>query len=106
MLEKISLYLEQTPTLIKLMKNSFEAKDWLSLGTAAHKMIPSFSIMGMNISFENMAKKIQDFANNQQLSDNIHDMVNQLETACTEACKELKEHYNTIKTQKYESKEN
>jgi len=46
MMEMISLYLEQTPTLINTMKQSLEIKDWKSLYGAVHKMIPSFAIMG------------------------------------------------------------
>jgi len=57
MSEMITLYLEQTPPLIKAMKQSLANKDWQSLYATAHKMVPSFSIMGMSIDFENVAKK-------------------------------------------------
>jgi hypothetical protein len=60
-------------------------------------MIPSFSIMGISTDFENMAKKIQDYANSQQLADGIHDMVLQLENVCTQACKELTEEFHSLK---------
>jgi len=97
MMEMISLYLEQTPPLITIMKKSFRDKDWGSLHATVHKMIPSFSIMGINTDFENMAKKIQDYASTQQLADGIHDMILQLENVCTQACKELTEEFNSIK---------
>jgi PAS domain S-box-containing protein len=97
MMEMISLYLEQTPPLITIMKKSFRNKDWSSLHAAVHKMIPSFSIMGISIDFENMAKKVQDYASTQQLTDGIPDMVLQLEIVCAQACKELTEEFNTIK---------
>jgi len=97
MMEMISLYLEQTPPLITIMKKSFRDKDWGSLHTTVHKMIPSFSIMGISTDFENMAKKIQDYANSQQLADGIHDMVLQLENVCTQACKELTEEFHSLK---------
>jgi CheY-like chemotaxis protein len=97
MMEMISLYLEQTPPLITIMKKSFRDKDWGSLHATVHKMIPSFSIMGINTDFENMAKKIQDYAITQQLADGIHDMILQLENVCTQACKELTEEFNSIK---------
>ena len=87
--EMIEIYLEQTPTLIKLMKTSFETQDWKSLSSAVHKMIPSFSIMGMSPDFEDMARKVQDFANTQLLSEGITEMVLQLETICGQACEEL-----------------
>lgn len=97
MMEMISLYLEQTPPLISVMKQSFNDKDWKSLHSAVHKMIPSFSIMGMSVDFENMAKKVQLFATNQVETDGISDIVFQLETICNQACKELTEEFNTIK---------
>ncbi|MBK5271878.1 MAG: response regulator, partial [Bacteroidia bacterium] len=87
MMEMISLYLEQTPPLINIMKQSFHEKDWSSLQSAVHKMIPSFSIMGINASFENMAKKVHEFANTQLQLDGIDDMVLQLESICAQACK-------------------
>ncbi len=63
MMKMISLYLEQTPPLIKAMKQALLDKDWNLLGGAVHKMIPSFSIMGINKDFENMAKKVQEMQN-------------------------------------------
>jgi len=97
MMEMISLYLVQTPPLVISMKQSFRDKDWTSLYAAVHKMIPSFSIMGINIDFENMAKKIQDYASTQQLGDGIPDMVLQIENVCAQACRELTEEFNSIK---------
>jgi len=97
MMEMISLYLVQTPPLIITMKQSFRDKDWGSLHAAVHKMIPSFSIMGISTDFENMAKKVQDYASTQHMGDGIPDMVLQLENVCEQACKELTEVFNTIK---------
>jgi PAS domain S-box-containing protein len=95
MMEMISLYLEQTPPLILIMKESSEAKDWNLLYTAVHKIIPSFSIVGINTDFENIAKKIQEYVNTRQQLDLIPNMVLQLEIVCSQACKELEEeHYN------------
>jgi len=97
MLEMISLYLEQTPPLITTMKQSLQEKDWFSLQSAVHKMIPSFSIMGISVDFENMAKKVQEFANTQSQEEDIHDMVLKIEDICGQACIELQEEFNTIK---------
>ncbi len=97
MMEMISLYLEQTPPLINVMKQSYMNKDWDSLQAAVHKMIPSFSIMGISSDFENMAKKVQEYANTQHKDDGIHDMVLQLENICSQACIELEEEFHRIK---------
>ncbi len=97
MMEMISLYLEQTPPLILAMKQSLKVKDWNGLYAAAHKMIPSFAIMGISIDFENMAKKVQEYASTQKQTEGIHDMVLQLETVCTQACSELVIEFDILK---------
>jgi CheY-like chemotaxis protein len=97
MMEMISLYLEQTPPLILIMKQSLLDKDWATLYSAVHKMIPSFSIMGISVDFENMAKKVQEYASTQQQTDGIPELVRQLENICAQACKELEIEYHTIK---------
>lgn len=97
MLEMISIYLEQTPPLINAMKQSLKKQDWDSLQAAVHKMIPSFSIMGMSPNFESMAKKIQEYARTQQQIEDITDLVLQIESVCTQACQELEEEFKKIK---------
>lgn len=97
MMEMITLYLDQTPALVSTMKRSTQEKDWKSLYSAVHKLIPSFSIMGINANFENMAKKVQEYASTQQQSDGILDLVMQLEVVCTKACEELREELIIIK---------
>ncbi|MFV5687893.1 PAS domain S-box protein [Flavobacterium sp. ZT3R25] len=97
MMEMISLYLAQIPPLIDTIKQSLADQNWCLLGAAAHKMIPSFSIMGISPNFENMAKKIQEFASAQEKSEEIHNLVLQLEEVCLQACYELEEELNIIK---------
>ena len=96
--EMIEAYLEQTPPLISSMKQSLLDKDWDTLHGTVHKMIPSFAIMGMNSDFENIAKKIQEYARSEQQLEDIHDMVTQLENACTNAYEELEAEFKRIKT--------
>jgi len=100
MMEMISLYLDQTPTLVNSMKKSLQNNDWLALQAAVHKMIPSFVIMGISKDFENMARKVHEYANTQQQTEGIFDMVLQLENICTQACAELTEEFNAIKSKK------
>jgi HPt (histidine-containing phosphotransfer) domain-containing protein len=103
MAEMISLYLEQTPPLVQTMKQSMENKDWKSLQMAVHKMIPSFSIMGINNDFEMMAKKVQEYAASQLQTDAMSELVLQLEKVCIQACQELEEELSTIKKMKNEN---
>jgi PAS domain S-box-containing protein len=97
MKEMITLYLDQTPILVNTMKRSMQEKDWESLYSAVHKLIPSFSIMGISTNFENMAKKVQEYASTRQQTDGVRDMVMQLEIVCSKACEELKEELISIK---------
>ena len=98
MAEMISLYLEQTPPLISTMKQSMRDNDLNSLYSAVHKMLPSFSIVGIDSEIEKMARKIQDYARTQQPVDGIPDMVTQLTDVCTQACIELRKELNLIRS--------
>jgi len=102
MMEMISAYLEQTPPLINTMKQSFLEKDWGTLQSAVHKMIPSFSIMGISTDFEHKAKKVHEYANTQLQEDGIEDLVLELENVCRLACEELEEELNRLKNTKRE----
>ena len=96
MMEMINLYLEQTPPLVEILKDSFKTKDWERLYAVVHKMIPSFSIMGIHNDYEIKAKKIQEYASAQLLGEDMEYMVMQLETICVKACKELEEELKGI----------
>jgi len=97
MAEMISLYLEQTPPLISIIKQSIRDNDLNSLYSAVHKMIPSFSIVGIDSEIEKMARQIQDYARTQQPVEGIPDMVTQLTKVCSQACSELREELNLIR---------
>ncbi|HLG04265.1 MAG TPA: hypothetical protein VI731_11765, partial [Bacteroidia bacterium] len=86
-----------------VMKKSLAEKDWSALYAAVHKMIPSFSIMGISSDFESMAKKVQEYANVQDQATGIMDLVLQLENVCLQACRELEDELNKIKTLTYEN---
>ena len=103
LMEMISAYLEQTPTLISAMKKSLQDRDWDALHASVHKMIPSFSIMGIDTEFENMARKVVDYARTQQQTEGIDELVLQLEIVCSQACKELETELHRIKTQRHEA---
>ncbi|HEY0029766.1 MAG TPA: PAS domain S-box protein [Bacteroidia bacterium] len=97
MMEMISLYLEQTPPLIKVMKEGLQEKNWKALHAAVHKMIPSFSIVGINIKYENIAKNIQEYSGTETQTDQLPALVAQIENICTQAYKELEEELDIIK---------
>ncbi|MCZ0211763.1 hypothetical protein OZK63_41110, partial [Streptomyces sp. UMAF16] len=86
MKEMILLYLEQTPPLIDSIKKSLLEKDWPALHAAVHKIIPSFSIMGIAKEFEEIALKVQHYAIERQHGGEIASLVVQLENVCSSAC--------------------
>ncbi|WP_426092322.1 response regulator [Flavobacterium sp. DSR3-2] len=94
--EMIILYLAQTPALVTTMKQSLANENWCLLGASAHKLIPSFSIMGISSNYENMSKKIQELATAPDKTKEIHELVQQLEDVCLQACNELREELDTI----------
>jgi HPt (histidine-containing phosphotransfer) domain-containing protein len=100
MMEMIELYLEQTPVLMNAIKKSLTEKDWDALHAAAHKMIPSFSIMGISKEYEVLAKQIQEYNGKTNELKKIQELALQLEQVCNQACTELKEEYNTLKNTK------
>ena len=102
MMEMISVYLEQTPPLIRAMKLSLREKDWNSLYSTVHKIIPSFSIMGIGTEYENLARKVQEYSRTHQNTEEIPDMILQLENISYQACKELQTEYDIIKTTTHE----
>ena len=79
------------------MKQCLSTKDWNLLSKTVHKLIPSFSIVGISADFENMAKKVQEYAGTQKQLDKIDNLVTQLESICNQACVELEEEFNLIK---------
>jgi len=97
MTEMINLYLIQTPSLIKTIKESMVNSNWDLLKISAHKMIPSFSIMGINRDFENIALKIQKYAESQSNQEDIHELISTLDNACLTICQELEEALNNLK---------
>jgi PAS domain S-box-containing protein len=97
MKEMISIYLKQTPPLLEAMRKSVQDKNWQLLAAATHKIIPSFSIMGMSSDIENRARKIQEAANADRFTDETAQMVLQIDTICNQACKELEIEFNLIK---------
>ncbi len=100
--EMIRLYLEQTPVIMAEIKTSLVNEDWNNMQAAVHKMIPSFSIMGMNPEFESKARKVHELASIEQQKVEIVPLVNDLENILKGACIELAEELASIKIKENE----
>lgn len=97
MTEMIALYLGQTTALIKGMRESVDAKDWKTLHAIAHKLIPSFSIVGMGSQYENMARDLQELTRTGKDEESIKRETVTLEKVLTLACSELESALTLIK---------
>jgi PAS domain S-box-containing protein len=89
MREMMRLFLEQTPVLINHLKEASIANDWETIQSSAHKLIPSFAIVGIKKEFEKDAQTIQDYSSRKIDIESIREMVNKIETVCLKACMEL-----------------
>lgn len=104
MKEMISIYLQETPALIATMKQSIDNMDWESLGQAAHSIIPTFSIVGINDEYAEMAKKIKEHAVKKDDAPLIATLLLKIEEICTLASRELQnelQNLNTLKTNEH-----
>jgi PAS domain S-box-containing protein len=98
MAEMISLYLGQTTALIKEMNESTINRDWKALGAIAHKMIPSFSIVGIDKKYEDIARTLQEVTRTGETHSQIQPAVLQLDEVLTNACQELELELESIKS--------
>jgi PAS domain S-box-containing protein len=96
MTEMITVYLKQTPPLISTMKKSFLDKDWDLLQATMHKMIPSFSIMGISPEIAEIAHNIHEYAHKLELTKDLDVLILRLENVCTQACVELEIELNNL----------
>jgi len=85
----INAYLEETPKLINAIKRGIELKDWKAVGAAAHSIIPSFSMVGIDPEFEEMARHIQELASKKEQPEKIRELFGKIETVCIMAMEEL-----------------
>ena len=95
--EMINVYLEETPQLLKAMKQSLEKKEWSDLRAAAHSIIPSFATMGMDEKYGEMAKEIQELAEKKEKPEEIKEKLSKLARICEDAYAELRQELTVLK---------
>ncbi|MCW3075900.1 MAG: sensor hybrid histidine kinase, partial [Bacteroidetes bacterium] len=94
--QMIKIYLEETPKLIDTMKQSIDNMDWDSLKKAAHSIIPTFSIMGINEEYEEMAKKIKEHAAKKDEAPLINNLLVKIDEVCNQAMAELQKELDAL----------
>jgi PAS domain S-box-containing protein len=92
-IEMINLYLKQTPLLINSLSKSYNEKDFDTLKASIHKLLPSFSIVGIDDKYLELAKKIESNIKSSQLKN----WIKKLENACNQAIEELKTELKNLK---------
>lgn len=96
MSEMITLFLGQTIPLIKDMNDSVATREWTTLYTIVHKIIPSLSIVGIDATYIDIAKALQENSRNAQ---NPQEMVKSAKTlgdVLARACEELQKELNSL----------
>jgi len=96
MSDMIRVYLKQTPPIIKTIQKSLHKKDWQTLKSAIHKLLPSFSIMGMDKEVDLMAKKIHENAHTIEITDEVPLLTLELIKVCHQSFTELEIELNNL----------
>jgi FOG: HPt domain len=97
MVDLINIYLEQTPGLVKTMRVAITQQDWPLLKAAAHKIKPSFRIVGEVVSGEQLASEIEQQASEgAPTSLRLNPILDKLERLCEEIYNELHDELGSL----------
>lgn len=99
MMELISVYLEQTPAMLQVVKQSLHDKNGDLLKATIHKMIPSLTIMGVDPGYERLARKIQEYDYSNGFTAEVEDMILKLEETFVGICRELNGVFEQLKNE-------
>jgi hypothetical protein len=81
---------------LKTISKSYSDKDFETLKSTIHKMLPSFTIVGIEDKYLEMAKEIEHEINAPQLKNSIQ----KIENACNQAMEELNTERNNLNNKK------
>ena len=90
-IELINIYLVQTPGLIEAMKKGLAESKWKLVQASAHKIVPSFKILGVKNEYEVKARKVEELASLNESNYLIEVLINELEIACNNIYTELQQ---------------
>ena len=90
MVDLLHIYLDQTPSLITAMKKAVADADWALLRAAAHKIKPSFRIVGEAGAGEQLAREIEQLATTPDVSPHqVEPWLGKLDKLCRSIYNEL-----------------
>ncbi|MCL6259815.1 response regulator [Aquiflexum sp. TKW24L] len=87
--EVINMYLSETPKYLEDVLSSLDNKDWKGLYLAAHKIVPSFQIVGISPEHAAIAMDIQKFSKNESERHRLPALVNELQNLIHTVMEEL-----------------
>jgi len=85
----LSYFIDNTPTVLREMKQFFDEKDWKNLRNVAHKFKPQLTFMGIKSIFNEVETIEQNAASVVSLSD-IPPLIDKCEKVCLKAMNEIK----------------
>jgi PAS domain S-box-containing protein len=85
----LSYFIDNTPTVLREMKQFYEEKDWKNLRNVAHKFKPQLTFMGIKSIFNEVETIEQNAASVVNLTD-IPPLIDRCEKVCLEAMNEIK----------------
>ena len=88
----ISLYLEEVPAEVKIMKEGIEEKDYEKAYQVAHKIKPTLDLLGMFTAYESN-QKIMLWTKEQGQRKAIKEVYKELKHCVDEAAKEMKKDF-------------
>jgi CheY-like chemotaxis protein len=94
--EMITLFLGQTTALLREMKESLHTKNWKTMHSIAHKIIPSLSIVGIKPVYIELTRALQENAHDEKNVPEIEKSVYTLNAVLVKACEELDQELNLI----------
>ncbi|WP_308224931.1 Hpt domain-containing protein [Flavobacterium sp. J372] len=89
----VALFLEEVPVEVKRLKRAMKEKDHKEVYQAAHKMKPTFDLLGMDLAYEDILT-IEAWTRAVGKKKEIKEVVKTLKQRVEDTLKELKKDYN------------
>ncbi len=95
-IQMLSIFIEQTPTVLEKLNEAITNKDWATVRTIVHKMKPSITFTGLK-EIEQDVPAMEEYAESGSHLELIPSLYEKMKKVCTEAILELKEEIEKLK---------
>lgn len=96
-IETIQIFLENTPDILKKMKEHFANQEWDKLYKQAHQIKPNLEYMGLKQARE-IILEIEEQAKSGKPSGNLGDKIKEFDSICSQALEELSAKIEELKS--------